>query len=326
MNIYIYRKVTKIRNVIERVFAKIKKWKILKATQSIQYSPFKLHQIFEIVCSFHNAFGCSLYINEQDQLTDAKLMNERINIEIPNIYCTEAAISGWTTKPINYINTLDIIPEFDLKLLRSLCCGVYPLTLAIPYYQHANNVKYMIHKRFPNTVRCDGIVSRHTRNNNNPKQYKIYFKFKQEFLKTETYCTCAVGRRTVGLCGHTTAALYILYHRLNNKEIPKVNKRTNKTVTDLIDLLYWKEAWTAIGGSYSSDSDSDIMDLSNINHNYNNHNDNDNNNSNNRDVYNAHNSNKNNTNRKRKRRQIVCIDDDDNNSVQLRRSKRLRKR
>ena len=125
--------------------------------------------------------------------------------------------------------------------------------------------------------------------------------------------------KLAGLCGHVTAALYILYHRIHNKPIPKKNKRTSKTITDLIDLYYFKEAWTAIGGIYD-DNDDDI-------HNTDTYNDNDNTNTydNNDNLHISTNSNENKKKKSRKRSRTVH-DEDNNDIVPLRRSKRSKKR
>ena len=97
------------------------------------------------------------------------------------------------------------------------------------------------------TIKTDGIVSRHSRNDANKKSCKIYHGFDEngEFLETKSYCTCGVGHRTVCLCAHMTASLYILYHRLNNIPIPKQSARTSKYI-NIIDLFYYKEAWKAL--------------------------------------------------------------------------------
>ena len=97
------------------------------------------------------------------------------------------------------------------------------------------------------TIRCDGIVSRHSRNDADKKCHEVHHRFDEsgDFLATESYCTCGVGARTVCLFAHMTASLCILYHRINNEELPKQCRRTSK-YTKIIDLFYYKEAWQAL--------------------------------------------------------------------------------
>ena len=152
--------------------------------------------------------------------------------------------SGWSHQSAEHLKEKGIVPEFDLKGIRKLCCGPYALRLAIPYYRHAKKIKYMMHKeKHAYTIRCDGVISRHSRNNANRRSYKVYHRFDAngDFLATKSYCTCGVGSRTVCLCAHMTASLYILYHRLRGIPIPEQTPRISK-YTNITDLFYYKEA------------------------------------------------------------------------------------
>ena len=87
--------------------------------------------------------------------------------------------SGWKGVKPEHLPTLKgtVVPDFSLTDLRKLACGPYPLTLAIPYYRHANNIKYMRHSRYPNSIRCVGIISRHSRNDVSKTKYRVYHRF-----------------------------------------------------------------------------------------------------------------------------------------------------
>ena len=137
-----------------------------------------------------------------------------------------------------------IIPNFNLNDLRRLAGGPYQLRLAKPYYRHSTNVRFMMHKDCSRSFKVMGIVSRHSRNDdNNVTRYQVYHRFDDQgdFSKTLSFCTCNVGMGTSSLCAHQTASLYILYHRLEGKEIPKQHPRTDRHITEMIDLYYWKE-------------------------------------------------------------------------------------
>ena len=233
------RRITAVRNVVERLFSLLKKWTFLRYEHSIHYDPYKVHLIFQIVCSFHNAFGGSLYQNNEQREKD---IDQILTAETDtNVLFEEESKtkSGWVGQKEPDLKRLrdSIMPEFSLEDLRTLAAGPYVLRLAIPYYQHANKIKYMRHKNHPYTIRTDGIISRHTRNDANKLQYKVYHRFHEsgDFLKTRSYCTCGVGKRTVCPCAHMVASLYVLYHRLHNKELPQQTEPTDTETQKVYD-------------------------------------------------------------------------------------------
>lgn len=234
--------------MIERLFGKIKKWLFLRYEHSIQYNPYKVHLIFEIICSFHNAFGCSLYkdLTDQNRDTDRILVsNDDTNVVAEKEAKQKRGWVGQKVEALQGLKAAGTIPDFDLAALRALACGPYVLRLAIPYYRHAANIKHMRHANHPNSIRTDGIISRHSRNDVNKKAYRVYHRFSEDgdFLKTKSYCTCGVGMRTVCLCAHMCASLYVLWHRLNNKQIPPQHPRHDRNRKSMIDLYYYRNKW-----------------------------------------------------------------------------------
>merc|ERR1712232_1425036 len=134
--------------------------------------------------------------------------------------------NGWKGLTVQQLSSLNIVPHFTLQDLRTLCCGPYVLSLAIPYFQHANRITYRRHSSHPNIVQIVGMISRHSRNNpGSITQYKIYHHFTNNFLETISYCSCDCGTRTAGLCSHMTASL-----------------------GNMIDLYFYKDAWKALRG------------------------------------------------------------------------------
>lgn len=156
--------------------------------------------------------------------------------------------SGWHGYTLQQLQSKNFIPDFDLTALRALCCGPYVLSLAIPYFQHANKIIYRMHANHPNVLQINGMISRHSRRNKGTiTQYKIYHHFQNNnFMDTISYCSCDCGSRTAGLCSHMTASLYILYHQMNNIPMPKINKRTTQHTQTMIDLYYYKNVWKAL--------------------------------------------------------------------------------
>ena len=230
---------------MERLFAKLKKWKFLRYEHDIHFDPEKIHEIFECICSFHNEFGSPLYRDYSRQNEDVqRILDTECDVnDIEEHEAKEA--SGWKGQKVSDLMVLDdrdIIPDFDISALRKLCCGSYQMQLAIPYYRHSNNIKFMRHDNWPKSLRTDGIVSRHSRNDVNKTQYRVYHRFMRSGLFEETlsFCSCAVGKRTVCLCAHMSASLYVLYHRMRGMDIPEHHPLTTKHMSSMIDLFHWK--------------------------------------------------------------------------------------
>ena len=243
----IHRKITKVRNVVERLFARIKQWKILRYEHDIHYDPSKVHLIFRVICSFHNAVGSPLYNSYDDMNRDAERILACENMTNMLAQSEGKTTSGWKgVKPQDLPRLKGtVVPDFSLQDLRKLACGPYALQLAIPYYRHANNIKHMVHHSHPNSVRCVGVISRHSRNDVSKTKYRVYHRFDTggDIMKTQSYCSCGVGMRTVCLCAHMCASLYVLYHRMNNREIPSQCKLVDKHRGNMLDLYYWKGVW-----------------------------------------------------------------------------------
>ena len=186
------RKATKVRNVVERLFATLKKWKFLRYEHDIHYDPEKIHDIWLIICCFHNAFGNPLYSDLTNQEEDAERIMGKQHITKNVIKSREAKLkSGWKQQKVPELQQQQrcgLIPKFNLKSLRKLCNGPYQLKLAVPYCRHANKVKFMRHKESAkkwkewNTIRTVGIVSRHSRNDASKKMYQVYHRARAGFL------------------------------------------------------------------------------------------------------------------------------------------------
>ena len=165
--------------------------------------------------------------------------------ELENDVCeSEGDATGWKGKTMEQLRKLDLIPDFKLPDLRKLACGPYVLSLAIRYHEHANNVIFRVNEDFPNSLQITGIVSRHSKNDENVSGYTCYFRFaeRKTFADTVSYCTCKVGNRCAGLCAHETAALYVLYHRYYDQPMPDSPSPQDHHITQLIDCMWYEGA------------------------------------------------------------------------------------
>eukprot|EP01084_Bolivina_argentea_P169433 293730_1 len=145
---------------------------------------------------------------------------------INNIKSREASVTqNWKQCAADM---LECVPDFNEDDIRNHACGPYVCRLSTGYYQHSDNIKFMVHSDHPDTIRCDGIVSRHSRNDKGKKQYRVYHRFGMELSDTISYCTCKSGQRSVGMCSHMTVSLIILLYRIHNVGIPIINTRTEK--------------------------------------------------------------------------------------------------
>ena len=240
------RFVTKIRNVVERLFAVLKRFRILRYVHSNNYLPLKIHQIFTIICSLHNAFGNPLYKDNGESMeNDVIEMRRRQQLE-NDIAESEAVDTGWTGGSRDKFEELEFIPDFDLSDVRKLACGPYVLSLAARYFNHAKKVIYRYHPDHPHSIQVTGIISRHSKNDENVKGYTVYIRFVDDgrFQDTISYCKCKVGTRTAGLCSHEAAALYMLYHWFNEIPIPRKHmySKQEKHLAQFIDTTWYQGA------------------------------------------------------------------------------------
>ena len=206
-----------------------------------------MHQIFEIICSFHNAFGNPLYRdNGQAMVEDVSEMKRRQSQLENDVHENEAVDTGWNRGNLEKFKKLDMIPEYDLTDLRKLACGPYVLGLAAKYFQHSKNVIYRHHKDYPDSIQITGIISRHSKNDENVSGYTVYIRFPGDgtFGDTVSYCKCKVGTRTAGLCAHETAGLYMLYHWYNEIPMPKkhLSSKHEQYLTQFIDCTWYQGA------------------------------------------------------------------------------------
>ena len=249
------------RNIVERCYSKVKLDDTLGGKHSGMYAPSKIYKIFVIRAAIHNEFGAPMYTDESYKRMEENSRRIMDRQDVDNdIMDIEAQESGWQTKPVSYFLNRGTVCKnyFDLddlslygtskKLLD--CCGYY--------LHHAPYVKYMAHKDYPDTIRVDGLVSKNSRNDTEPKRYTVYHRFAAKFMDSISYCTGSVGARTAGACVHVITSLYELYHRLNGISTPLPrNIISTKYYKQCTDLANWKQMVQS-KGSASVDVDADV--------------------------------------------------------------------
>lgn len=230
-----------MRNGIERQFgdAGVKRWKILKSKFSIHYDPIKIFDIFNIIASFHNAFGSELYSDYQTIENDVEYMIERSKL-INDIAQNEAKSIGWSTTNISDITC---IPDFDKTDIRNHAVGPYVVSLSTAYHKHSHLIKFQIHPNHPNCVKCVGLISRHKRNDVNKKQYQIIHRFVGNSLRESiNWCSCKI------------------YHRIDGTKMKEINTQTEPYRKHCIDSYENKESRDHLRAGIDSESDSSSND------------------------------------------------------------------
>ncbi|CAF1108216.1 unnamed protein product [Rotaria sordida] len=115
------RKITKLRNCIERGFARLKQWKIINATIDTNLIS-KLGSLLRILGAIDNKYFEPL--KQFDEI-------------------------------------IDLIPKLTLNTIRNYGLGEYALKLAIPYLQHASSLSIKTHKskQYSSVIKIEDLNS-----------------------------------------------------------------------------------------------------------------------------------------------------------------------
>ena len=163
------RLVTRLRNVVERAFGRLKQWKFLANIIDTNYTP-KLHAIIRLIGAIINEFSVPLMAGNIEQVEQIeKVIDQRIHLEELNqeIICEN---TGWIQT--NKLN-LDFLPKYETDELEEFNLGgKYALNLAASYLNVNNDLIFRIHNKYPRTVRSS-IKSRHS----DQKRYKVILQF-----------------------------------------------------------------------------------------------------------------------------------------------------
>jgi hypothetical protein len=240
------RKITKLRNCIERGFGRLKQWKIINSVVDTNLVS-RIGSLLRILGAIDNKYFPPLFIPTDTDEQDIDFIQHRE--VIPNVL-ENLPTNGWITRQLHEIIDLKLVLSVDA--IRQYGLGDYALKLALPYLQHASDISIKTHKskHYSNIIKIEGITSRYSKKTS-PKHHKVFLQFpddnerrdsallnnydnEDEFLldiikSINSYCSCKSGARTVGACAHVIATLYWLYANINDIPIPHYSAK-------LIDL------------------------------------------------------------------------------------------
>jgi predicted XRE-type DNA-binding protein len=196
------RKVTKFRYIIEAAFGRLKQFKFLKETISLQYTK-NLHDIIRAAMVLINLFMGS--IADDSMLVEEEV--ERIVSQEMKSNCLEhlsEVTKGWKKVAMENI----LIPEYLSKeSIRTWALGPYAERLALSYINHSGfNLSFWSHRDHPDVYRVQGIPSRFT----SGSKHRIWLQFGGDMNDVFTYCSCKSGSRVTGGCAHSIAVLTYL--------------------------------------------------------------------------------------------------------------------
>ncbi|CAF4970613.1 unnamed protein product [Rotaria sp. Silwood1] len=252
------RCITRVRNAIERGFGRLKQWKFIDSVVNTEFLPI-ISVIMKILCAVDNAYFSELVEDNDDALTNAKVIISNLQME-NDVISLEANAIGWRKANTNDIST--IIPSYDDNDIKKFC-GEYSIRIAHAYLGHIQQQwTTYIHHDFPSTIKITNIVSRY-KTTANPKKHIVWIRFGQnKHNDTASYCTCKSGLRTAGgTCSHVTAALIALKHWKNNEKIPSFYTTAAALFTNVLDCTAYKR--TNKNRKISTDDDETIRNIEN---------------------------------------------------------------
>lgn len=211
------RLVTKIRNVVERAFGRLKQWKFLFGMIDSAYLKSNaLKDIPRIIAAIQNKWSPPLFSTHSD--VDLEMVQYRKNM--PNWLDSELTkinkrtgpkpkwvgikdISGWMrTRNITY----------SQNDIRRFACGPYAMSLAQRYISHSSSFKFYCsttmekQMKKSNLLKVRGTKSRYR----SARSYVIHLHLTNDINDLMVVCSCKSGLRTIGGCAHVIAVLCAL--------------------------------------------------------------------------------------------------------------------
>lgn len=238
------RLVTRFRNIVERVFGRMKaRWKILDDTIDSGLWPV-LHPVLRLLAAVENAFFPPLWTDKESDNNDAMMIEQRVKLmtnEMQKIFEDE---TGKNWQKIDYEQIIQKTPKLSPEDLRKWSVGPYALTLAKPYLEHSSDLKFWQHKKLSSVYKAKGMLSRFvTSDNTKAKKYTVVVKIPSTGNVTDilSYCTCKAGARTLGGCAHSCAILYHLTIGSDRGSLNKANTAKKRVLSSgAIDLKSYK--------------------------------------------------------------------------------------
>ena len=120
-------------------------------------------------------------------------------------------------------------PKLDLEYLETITCGSYQIKLAPGYIADhlSEDGKYEIsvNNHFEDLIR--GQI--HSRHKSQAMYYVLYNNQALDDPIKDYFCSCPVGKRTVGMCAHIASTCIVHFmgympHKAFKEPLPKVKK------------------------------------------------------------------------------------------------------
>lgn len=199
------RLVTRFRNVVERVFGRLKMhWKILFNLIETNWMP-NLSKIVRVLAAIENAFYGRIWKNQESDEMDYDSLIDR-NLETNEL---STLTSGWKRVKLEEIQ--NDFPKYSMDDIHQWCIGPYSISLSEKYLDHSAEIEIWKHKKQKDVVKITQITSRYSKTDSiQPKHYSVILQFpnkNQDITEVKTYCTCKTGMQTLGGCVHATAVL-----------------------------------------------------------------------------------------------------------------------
>lgn len=238
------RLVTRFRNIVERVFGRLKiRWKIIGDVISSGFWP-KLHRLLCLLAAIENAFSPLLWNDKESDDDDIQMIEERLNMESNELMEVFEQKDKGCWQKTTYEDVKAELPSLSLEDIRKWSVGPYALTLAKPYLTHCNELKFWKHKKLESVYKIKGMISRFvTSDSAHSKKYCILIKIPKDGNVNNilSYCTCKAGARTLGGCAHSCAILYHLTITDDSDHENKPNTSQKRLSTSgIIDLKTYR--------------------------------------------------------------------------------------
>ena len=216
------RKVTRLRNVIERAFGRLKHWKILSNVLENSYVN-SIGDIVCVLCSISNMFFSPLFMDLDSDDNDIQiLMRGAHHQDNPVRLFISSETESRTWKTIASERFVSLFPPIrSLDSIRDWNIGDYGVDLSGQYLESLKNLKFSQSNEDSRYVRVAGIKSRFVQK----KHHRCYFYLPEhrEFQRVKAYCSCKSGARTVGGCSHCVCVLVFVFYGQRDQVIPNPN-------------------------------------------------------------------------------------------------------
>ena len=236
------RLVTKVRWVLEGRNGHLETFKALGEVKNNSLS--HIMEDYKIAAAIINCFYTKLISDKKNTIEIAECMKSKLK----KSFHLEKYLLEIKKDNFQMINTTDItdFPKLNYEMIKNeLTCGSYQLKTSYSYLaEHfKKNGKYVIlaytkNSSDENKIILSKIQSRHI----NRIQYNVIIEYIPNLNESkaivEWFCTCKVGKRTVGCCSHVTCIVYYLSSLKYDEKL----KNPGKGLDDLLISLSSEES------------------------------------------------------------------------------------